>query len=62
MSAANAVGLTGELRLDLALISSPEYDILSRRVNNPDRGLLTGPYQLSDPVRDYIDFGPGRPV
>ena len=33
MSAANAVGLACELRLDLTLIRSPEYDILSRRVN-----------------------------
>jgi hypothetical protein len=33
MSVANAAGLTCELRLDLALIRSPEYDILSRRVN-----------------------------
>ena len=33
MSTANALGLSCELRLDLALISSPEYDILGRRVN-----------------------------
>jgi len=37
VSAANALGLTCELRLDLALIRSPEYDILSRRVNNINR-------------------------
>ena len=29
---------------------------------NPGQGLLTVPDQLSDPVRDYIDFGPGRPI
>jgi len=33
MSEANAVGLICELRLDLTLIRSPEYGILSRRVN-----------------------------
>ena len=41
---------------------SPTGHTIGRRVNNTDQGLLTGPYQLSDPVRDYIDFGPGRPI
>ena len=36
MSAANALGLTIELRLDLTFIRSPEYGILSRRVNDND--------------------------
>ena len=33
---ANGTTITCELRLDLALLSSPEYDILSRRVNSID--------------------------
>jgi len=33
MSAANALGLGGESRLDLTLSWTPEYDIYCRRVN-----------------------------
>jgi hypothetical protein len=33
LAAANAVGLTCELRLDLTLIGSPEYGIFRHRVN-----------------------------
>ena len=32
----NGTTITCELRLDLALVRSPEYDILSRRVNNSE--------------------------
>jgi len=36
---ANGTTISGELRLDLALIRSPGYDILSRRVNSKDLAL-----------------------
>ena len=60
MSAANAVGLTCELRLDLTLIRNPEYGIHSRRVNvispgQAENRFLQRAEPYFAPARAFID-------
>jgi hypothetical protein len=60
LAVANAVGLTCELRLDLALIRSPEYDILSRRVNTNRRLISPGQAENRLLQRAKSYFAPAR--